>query len=117
MSMSLNNVFIKWSDIDLPIEFSQDWVAVDITWYTVIFTVKEKSDILEDDTWAVIKITNTVHEDPTHWRTIITISKTDTADLLWDYKYDIVLVDGDDKVSYAKSDILTFLDNVTKEIV
>jgi len=53
-------VNIKISQIEtviMPIQFKQGDKVLDITGWTIFFTVKKQSDILKDDTYAVIKKT------------------------------------------------------------
>lgn len=66
-------------------------VAVDITGYTFLFTVKEK--ISDTDTNAIIKKKITTHSDPTNGKTQITIDSADTVDKSGKYLYDYQWVD------------------------
>ena len=63
--------------------------AIDITGWTVRFTVKDKSDLDNNDTKAVIKKDVTSHSDPTNGQTSVTLTDTDTSIEPQLYKYDI----------------------------
>jgi hypothetical protein len=62
--------------------------ALDITGYTVFFTVKK--NVNQTDDQAIISKTNTTHSNPTGGISIITITTTDTSSLQPGvYLYDI----------------------------
>jgi len=61
--------------------------AIDITNYTVFFTLKNNRS--DEDADAVITKDITNHSDPTNGITTITLSAAETADLLGCYWYDI----------------------------
>ena len=63
-----------------------DSVAVDITGYTFLFTVKEK--ISDTDANAIIQKEITSHSDPTNGITQIALDSADTKDLSGKYLYD-----------------------------
>ena len=64
-----------------------DGNAIDITNYTVFFTLKNNKSDSDDD--AIIKKDVTSHSDPTNGITTITLSAAETDDLLGSYWYDI----------------------------
>ena len=67
---------------------TQAGTDIDITGWTVFFTVKKKPHDT-DDSKAVIAITQTEHTAPTQGLTILTILPEMSKDLLGDYFYDI----------------------------
>lgn len=71
-------------------------VVVDITGWTVYFTVKRN----KKDTTALISKTITTHTNPTLGVTTVTIDKEDTQDLCDDYFYDFKVdnTSGDRKI-------------------
>jgi len=72
-----------------------DGVAINLTGYTVFFTVKKECDIdVVDttDTKAIIKKTITSHSDPTHGITQIPLTTTDTNQNPGIYYWDLQLV-------------------------
>ena len=95
----------------LNLTFTQNGAALDITGYTVKFTVKENVS----DSYANAKIAKTVtsHTSPTAGQTQIDITNADTSPLLEQgYFYDIELTD-------TGSNILTVIRgifNVTLDI-
>lgn len=62
-------------------------VAIDITGWTVYFTVKEKDS--DTDANATITKTITSHVDPTAGKTDIILVPTDTSSLKGNFYYDI----------------------------
>ena len=58
------------------LQFTENGVAVDITGWTVYFTVK--SLLSDADVSAVISKTITVHSNPTDGKTLLELSVTDT---------------------------------------
>lgn len=60
---------------------------VDITDYTVFFTVKK--NVNQTDSQAIIAKTNTVHSDPTNGVTIISVTTSDSNVQPGVYLYDI----------------------------
>ncbi len=62
-------------------------VAIDITGYSVYFTLKRSEEDL--DTSAVLQKTITVHSNPTNGITTFTLSATETNGLRGSYFYDI----------------------------
>ena len=68
-------------------------VAIDITGYTIYFTVKDKTD----DTVTVIAKVVTVHTDPTAGETEVTLTNTDTDIAVDVYRYDVAWLDATSK--------------------
>lgn len=65
--------------------------AIDITGYTLFFTVKEVTDTASDDTAAVISKTVTSHTDAVNGLSSVTITNAD-SDITPDrYKFDVQL--------------------------
>lgn len=66
-----------------------DKVAIDITGWTIYFTIKSLEDDADDD--ALISKTITIHVDPTGGETKVTVSAAETDDLVgkkyYDYQY------------------------------
>lgn len=76
-----------------------DDVAIDITGYEILFTVKKK--ITDSDNDAIISKNVTSHIDPTNGITNITVSRADTKDVKPAfYPYDIQMcTDIDDRIT------------------
>ena len=73
-----------------------DSVAIDITGYTFLFTVKKK--ISDSDDNAIISKNITTHSDPTGGITAIIINREDTVDISpKQYPCDFQMIDDDDK--------------------
>lgn len=90
--MSTNYSKKERNTVVFNLEFKDaDDVAIDITNYTVYFTLKKYIDDLDVD--AILQKDVTVHSDPTEGITEITLSSVDTKDLEGNYYYDIVYDD------------------------
>ena len=86
-------------------------VAIDITGYTVFFTVKtNKSDT---DANAIISKTVTTHTTPTSGITTISLDNSDTDITVGDYYYDIQLKDTSSKITTVMSDKFIVLQDIT----
>lgn len=64
-------------------------VAYNLTGLTVFFTLKHMSDVLEDDSAALIKKTITVHTTPADGYTLLVLTAVDTAIAEGRYKCDL----------------------------
>lgn len=87
---------------------------LDITGYTVFFTVKK--NINQTDDQAVISKTNTIHSDPTNGISIITITTSETNDLQPGvYLYDIGYVNATKNVKKTSDpEKFEIIGNVTR---
>ena len=85
--------------------------AIDITGYTIFFTVKNYSGDSDDD--AVIKKDITSHSDPTAGKTEITLSSTDTAQAIKKYCYDIQMKDGSGNITTVVEAFLFIVQDIT----
>lgn len=86
---------IRGDNVTIPVTFTdENGDPVDITWYTVFFTVKTfeniKSDITTDD-GAVIKKDITSHTSPTTWQTQVVLDNDDTDIENREYYWDLQL--------------------------
>lgn len=73
------------------IQFKKDGANLDITGWTIFFTVKEKLTDEDDD--AKIKKTITTHEDATNGKTLVQLTSTDTDLTPKSYYFDIKFKD------------------------
>lgn len=90
---------IRGDDITLNATFKdENGTAINITGYTIFFTVKDNYTST-DDTSALISKTVTSHSDPTNGKTLITLSKTDTNLSEGNYYYDFQTKDGSGNIS------------------
>jgi hypothetical protein len=97
----------------LPFEFYSESGKVDITDWTVFFTMKEK--ITDLDAAAKISKTITVHVDPTNGYTEIPLTSADTTQTPGNYIYDVqVKYDGEIKTILTGS--ITILSGVTNRV-
>jgi len=90
-------VFKKDSET-YTIVIKEDGVAVDITGYTFIMSIKD--DIDDTDANVIVRKEVTSHSDPTAGTTVITLTSTDTDQTISSsthkYVYDIIMVDTSD---------------------
>jgi len=108
---------IRGTDQSFAVTFADsNGTAVDLTGQTVFFTVKTPEKIDELDTTdanAVIKKTITSHTDPTHGKTTIVLSNTDTSIDAGNYLYDLKLKSASGAVSAIQAGEFNIVDPVT----
>ena len=81
--------------------------AINITSYTVRFTVKQRFDNSSADSSAVIIKNVTVHSDPTNGQSQIVLTKTDLNIAATTYKYDIKYIDNSgNEVTIVQDDLI-----------
>jgi hypothetical protein len=84
-------------DVSLKITVTEDGVSVDITDWTVYFTVKKHYE--DPDSSAIFSKDITSHEDPIHGITYISLTSTETNTTpLGNYYYDIQIKDSASKI-------------------
>ena len=88
--------------------------ALDITGYTIYFTVKKKADITKDDSFSVIQKDVTTHSNPTGGLSEIVLSNVDTAIGEGDYIYDIQTKDSSGNISTVIFGTFSVTNDVTK---
>lgn len=90
--MSPKITIIKRDSYSFPIYFENvNCGDLDITGYTLFFTVKTLANLDSADTLAIIQKSITSHTDPTHGESLITLTSTDTDQTAGTYYYDIQL--------------------------
>jgi len=80
----INLEVIQKSTPSYELVFTEDDVALDITGWTIYFTVKQNMN--DTDANAVINKKITTHSDPTNGKTLITLTNTET-NLTGNYYY------------------------------
>lgn len=106
---------IQGDDETITVTFKdEDGVAINITGYTVFFTMKKRPDDDSDDSDAPIKKTVTSHTDPTHGITVVNLTSAETA-LLEPrrYVYDFQLKDLSNKITSSRYGVLEVIKDVT----
>jgi hypothetical protein len=105
---------IRGDDVTLNATFKdENGTAINITGYTVFFTVKNNYTSTTDDN-ALISKTVTSHSDPTNGQTTITLSNTDTNLDEGNYFYDFQTKDGSNKISSTSRGTFTVSLDVTR---
>jgi hypothetical protein len=89
-------------------------VAIDITGWTIFFTLKLNKD--DSDSEAVVSKTITALTDPTHGTTLVTVPHTEVNTLVGPYYYDFQFVDQSGNVRTITSGAVTFEKDVTRRI-
>ena len=81
---------IKRDSYSFPLTFKDaDCNAIDITGYTIFFTVKTLANIDNADTSAIIQKNITTHTSPTTGQSLLTLTTTDTDQTAGTYWYDL----------------------------
>jgi len=81
---------IKRDSYSFPLIFKDEACnAIDITGYTIFFTVKTLANIDSDDTTAIIQKNITTHTSPTAGQSLLTLTTTDTDQTAGTYWYDL----------------------------
>lgn len=107
--------YTRGDDISIPIQIvDENDLPLDISDWTVFFTVKQKLSDVDDD--AKIKKTITSHTDPTNGETQIALSRSD-SNLIGSYLFDLqVLTDNDEIKTIIPDGIIIFKRDVTQRI-
>lgn len=112
----MNNTItvIRGDDVALNVAFKDNnAVAIDITGYTVFFTVKDNLTPA-DDAGALISKTITSHSLPLEGRTTINLTNTDTDLPEGIYNYDFQTKDIAGKISSTERGVFVVNLDVTK---
>jgi len=88
-----------------------DEVAIDITGWTIFFTVKEK--VSDEDASAKISKTITTHTDPTNGESKITLTYTDTALTCKNYIYDLQVKTDEGEIKTLLEGVITIKQDIT----
>ena len=108
------NILIKRGDSrDIRLTFTDgDGAVIDITGWTVYFTVKD--DIEADDDNALIKKDVTAHTNPTQGETKIELTYDDTNITSKNYYYDLQVKTDEDKVYTVLEGVFVVEEDVTR---
>ena len=113
--MSPKITIIKRDSYSFPIIFKDANCAVmDITGYTLFFTVKTLANLDNADTSALIQKSITSHTDPTHGESLITLTSTDTDQTAGTYYYDIQIKSPSGNISSCVKGEFIIEQDVTK---
>jgi len=119
MSIQIKNYEAsKGQDWPLQITFKDaSKVAIDITDYTIFFTIKKKKyiDDINDDNAAIVK-TITDHTTPLEGITDISLSAEETEALKGPYCYDVKYKKANGKKFYIMKGSFSILKNSTRRI-
>lgn len=104
---------VRGDDDAFEFTFSDELGAIDITDWTVFFTVRSDNNE-EDDTNAIIKKVITEHTDPEHGKTEIQITEEDSNQPIDSYYYDIQIKDDSNKIKTVVIGNIFIVQDVTK---
>ena len=90
----------------------EDKSPIDITGWTIFFTIKKKKSDTDDQ--AVISKTITTFDDPTSGIASVTLTSTETYNLDGTYFYDFQFKDNVGSVSTIVAGGITFLEDITR---
>lgn len=104
---------IKGTDATLNVNFTEDNEPVNITGYTLFFTIKKECDINKDDTYALIKKDITEHTDAEQGKSQIILTNEDTNIPAGNYYWDIRLKK-EGVITQTKRDRIEITEGITK---
>jgi hypothetical protein len=104
---------VKQTDQNIKITFTEDDTPVDITGYTILFTVKKQCDIDKSDDYALITKNITEHTDPTGGETALILTNEETDIDAGNYYYDLRLITNG-TITQTKRDRLEITEGITK---
>lgn len=111
--MSTSNIVVyRGDEFSMQLEFKdEDGVVIDITGWTIFFTVKKKLD--DPDTAAKLSVTVSP-TDPTNGIALVTVPNTETDNLSGVYYYDFQFKKADGTIQTLVSGGITFEKDVTR---
>jgi len=114
--MAITNIQLevtRGDSVDWDIYFNDEHNAnIDITGWTLFFTVKDNAGQVDDD--AKIKKDITTHTDPINGKSTISLSSSDTANLLGNYLYDIQVKKSTGQIKTIAEGILVVSKDITR---
>lgn len=90
--------------------------AVDITGYTLYFTVKSQANITSGDNTATIKKIITSHTDPEAGISHIPLTSSDTNQTAGDYFYDVQVKTPDGSISSCVQGQFEIIQDITASV-
>jgi archaellin len=107
-----NYLKFRGDDVALNLTFKDSaGVAIDITNYTIYFTLKKNK--FDEDADAVLLKNITVHTSPTAGQTQVSLTSAETALLSGSYYYDIRYKTGAGVKKVVDSGVFTFQENIS----
>lgn len=111
---------MKWKDLELvkkttktyELQFTENGLQIDITGWSVYFTLKEKME--DSDATAKINKTVTSHSAPTQGKTLIELTSSDTDLDAGNYYYSIDYKDDDDNEQVLFTGRIRVIETVRK---
>jgi hypothetical protein len=111
--MSTNYSKFRGDNVTLQLTFKDgNGVAINITGYTVFFTLKRNK--YDTDAQASLTKTITTHTNPSQGITTLSLTNTDTASLNGSYYYDISYKTGAGVHKLVDNGVFTFKEDITQ---
>lgn len=111
--MSPKIIIIKRDSYSFPITLEQsNGEPLDITGYTIFFTVKAMASA--EDSTAIIQKNITEHTDPTEGESLITLTSTDTDQTAGEYWYDVQIKSPSGNITSCEAGKFEILQDITK---
>ncbi len=104
---------IKATDNSIKLNFTENGEPLDITDYSILFTVKAECKIGKDDDEALITKNITVHSDPEEGESTLNLSSEDTDIPAGNYYWDLRLIK-DGVITQTKRDTIEVVEGITK---
>ena len=97
MAKQQNSSRFQGSTMGYKVNFTKNKIGIDITNFTVYFTMKINKE--DADSAAVINKKITIHVDAINGKSLIEFIEADTKDLLGNYYYEIAYKNSDDNTA------------------
>ncbi len=101
-------------EVTYKLDLDDGDTQIDITGWTVWFTVKEFE--YDDDSDAIIQKKLTNHDDPANGVTIITLSSSETSTIVGEKYYDIQVKRDDDSIQTLVKGHVEFVEGITDSV-
>lgn len=101
----------RGDDFALGLNFTENGSPINITGWTIFFTIKR--NLTDSDAAAVIAKTITSFPDAVNGEAVITLDDTETDDLQGDYYYDVQMKKPVGLIKTIVKSIIRFEDDVT----
>jgi hypothetical protein len=116
--MSPRIKIIKRDSYSFPITFEEaDGTPLDITGYTIFFTVKTLANADNPDTSAIIQKDITTHTHADAGESLIELTTTDTDQTAGEYLYDVQIKSPTGAITSCESGEFEIMQDITKRTV
>ena len=110
----MNITMVRGDDKLFELTFTKGGTALDISGWTIYFTVKDRLAL--EDAEAILARDITVHSDPTHGKTQLTITHDESEGLPDMALYDIRSKDGEGQITTLLIGRIYAINSITQRI-